>query len=248
MGTRAEVLFGANAMTSIAEAAEPVRREEVLILDSSANMYTAYEGETRFERAVSRLRTQAEDVFADDGFVTVIVADGDAHYLLSQRLEADSRDALSAALDELGAQDVAHLGRHELGRGGDLEDALLLGELEGGARPLEVVALRELARRLLARVVDLLHVDDGDDVEARFLCHGLSFPGRRPAWSRYCSAAAASSEPSCAASASSGAGVPSIVTEPRPPARGESSTRSPFLETVTTSGLATWIVMESWTV
>ena len=52
------------AMPVIAEAAEPVRREEVLILDSSANMYTAYEGETRFERAVSRLRTQAEDVFA----------------------------------------------------------------------------------------------------------------------------------------------------------------------------------------
>ena len=89
------------AMPVIAEAAEPVRREEVLILDSSANMYTAYEGETRFERAVSRLRTQAEDVFADDGFVTVIVADGDAHYLLSQRLEAESRDALSDALDEL---------------------------------------------------------------------------------------------------------------------------------------------------
>ena len=76
------------------------------------------------------------------------------------------------AADETRLEDVDDLGGNELGGCLHGHDALGLVELDGGVGVLEVVALHELLGRLLVGVVDLLHVDFGNDVEAAvFGCH-----------------------------------------------------------------------------
>ncbi len=75
-------------------------REEVLILDSSASMYAQSNGETRFDRAVSRIRSLTDEIFAENGYVTIIVASGEAEYL-AQRATVAQQDEIRAQLDEL---------------------------------------------------------------------------------------------------------------------------------------------------
>ena len=48
---------------------------------------------------------------------------------------------------------------------------ILLGKVNRSPRLAQVIALRQLSRRLLEGVVDLLDVDGRNDVEARFLGH-----------------------------------------------------------------------------
>ncbi len=83
------------SMPVIAEEAESPYREEILILDSSASMYAEHGGETRFERAVSRIGTAADSIFAENGYVTIIVAGNEAAYLAERATVEDQSEIRS---------------------------------------------------------------------------------------------------------------------------------------------------------
>lgn len=72
--------------------------ETVAIIDASAGMMVASQNETRFERAVRQVRDMAQDTLGhDDGVFSVIVADGDAHFLIS-RLTAEDDEEIGRRL------------------------------------------------------------------------------------------------------------------------------------------------------
>ena len=87
--------------------------EVVLILDSSASMRTEKDGLTRYARAVDEMRIKAADVFDENGYVTVIIADEKPEYFTTLpknpdevaptclRMRANSRLELDAALKKL---------------------------------------------------------------------------------------------------------------------------------------------------
>lgn len=84
----------------IVEEAATSYREEVLIIDSSASMYAQSDGETRFDRALARVQTRADEVFADNGYVTIIVAGPQASYL-AERASVSEQGAVSEQLSVL---------------------------------------------------------------------------------------------------------------------------------------------------
>ena len=87
--------------------------EVVLILDSSASMRAESGGLTRYARAVDEMRLKASDIFDENGYVTIIIADEKSEYFTTQpnnpdepaptclRLRANSRLQLDAALASL---------------------------------------------------------------------------------------------------------------------------------------------------
>ena len=75
--------------------------EQIIVIDASANMLAAKDGETRFERAVEQARELTERTLAQtDGMVTVILADDDATVLV-QRAGQDRRGAALDAIDSM---------------------------------------------------------------------------------------------------------------------------------------------------
>lgn len=75
--------------------------EQIIVIDASANMLAAKNGETRFERAVEQARELTEKTLAQtDGMVTVILADDDATVLV-QRAGQDRRGAALDAIDSM---------------------------------------------------------------------------------------------------------------------------------------------------
>ncbi len=74
--------------------------EVVLVIDSSASMRAGTEESTRYERAVEAAVKQAEETFASDGIVSVILAGNDSHFLV-ERAYADSRDRVVGDLKAL---------------------------------------------------------------------------------------------------------------------------------------------------
>ncbi len=95
------LLRDALARPVIPYVAETPKNEKVIILDASAGMRVSTGGETRFERAVREIRRQAESILSqDDMILSVIVADSDAHYLVSRQTR-DSLAAVGMALDSL---------------------------------------------------------------------------------------------------------------------------------------------------
>lgn len=75
--------------------------ENIVIIDASASMRVVNgSDETRFERALSRVREFAEDTARKNGVLTVIVAGRDAE-VLAQRVNTDNMSVLYDALDEL---------------------------------------------------------------------------------------------------------------------------------------------------
>lgn len=74
--------------------------EAIAIIDASANMRAAYNGETRFERAVEEVRQLAADLAQRNGRISVIIAD-EAPYYLDQRSGADLIETVNTHLDEL---------------------------------------------------------------------------------------------------------------------------------------------------
>ena len=75
--------------------------EVIMIIDSSASMRTEMDGKSRYVRAIEEARLQAADVFDENGYVTVIIADETPSYLMSVRMRANYRVSLDAALKEL---------------------------------------------------------------------------------------------------------------------------------------------------
>lgn len=76
--------------------------EVVLIIDSSASMRAIddADGETRYEKVVSRAKSQAAETFSHNGVVSVIVADRKAEFLVS-RVDSTKSTEVNSALDEL---------------------------------------------------------------------------------------------------------------------------------------------------
>lgn len=73
------------------------RSDVIAIIDSSASMYTQSEGETRFHRAVNGVIELSDSVFADDGAMSVILADESPEYLAT-RIDRRNRSALMDTL------------------------------------------------------------------------------------------------------------------------------------------------------
>ena len=101
------------AQPVIAENEKPEVLEKVAIIDASASMRTTYEDVSRYERAVSLISEMADEVFAQDGFVTVIVAGKEASYLV-QRVTAEDSIELFATLEELVDEDTCTYGSADI--------------------------------------------------------------------------------------------------------------------------------------
>ena len=74
--------------------------EVVAIIDSSASMRTSSMNETRYERAVYKTLQLANATFAENGTVSVIVADNNAEFL-SERMTAEKKTVLEETLNAL---------------------------------------------------------------------------------------------------------------------------------------------------
>lgn len=80
--------------------------EVVVIIDASASMRAHLDGEKRFTRAVDEASMLVEDTFEEDGYVSLILADNDPKYLLSQRMRKDSQTAISEQFEALIQEDT----------------------------------------------------------------------------------------------------------------------------------------------
>lgn len=66
------------------------RKNVIAIIDSSASMYAQTEDETRFVRAVTEAKLLAQEVFAEGGYISVIIADDNPHFLRRDVTAANS--------------------------------------------------------------------------------------------------------------------------------------------------------------
>lgn len=101
------------AQPIIKENQKPVILEKVAIIDASASMRTQYDDVTRFERAVAEVSKLTEDVFAENGYVTVILAGKESSYIAQRSTSVDSIDLL-ADLEELVENDVCTYGSADI--------------------------------------------------------------------------------------------------------------------------------------
>ena len=79
---------------------EETVKEKIVIIDASASMLTKTDGVTRFERAIDEVRTLAEEIFENDGRITVILASKKAS-IIAAGVTSDSSDLVYEALDSL---------------------------------------------------------------------------------------------------------------------------------------------------
>lgn len=90
------------AQPAVAIATAPSKNEKVAIIDASAGMMVASDNETRFDRAIASVKELAQSTFQhEDGILSVIIADGDAHFAIS-RLTAEDPDEIERQLALLG--------------------------------------------------------------------------------------------------------------------------------------------------
>ena len=87
--------------TPVVRAAVPEEKtEKVAIIDASANMLAGDGTETRFERAVARVKSLVTETFDGEGTVSVILAGTQASFV-AQRATSDLRRDVYEALDDL---------------------------------------------------------------------------------------------------------------------------------------------------
>ncbi len=75
------------------------RSDVIAIIDSSASMYAETDGTTRFHRAVEDVITLSDNIMAEGGAMTVILADESPEYLAT-RTELKNRSVLMDTLEE----------------------------------------------------------------------------------------------------------------------------------------------------
>lgn len=92
--------------------------EKIIIIDASANMLAQQDGTSRLDRAIEQAESDVEDVFAKDGYATVIVAGRKASYLVAQHMEKTYRQEISDALNDIDCTYST----------GDIEGAMVLAE------------------------------------------------------------------------------------------------------------------------
>lgn len=109
------------AQPVIAENEKPEVLEKVAIIDASASMRSTYDDVTRYERAISEISTLAEEVFAQNGYMTVIVAGKEASYV-AQRVGSEDSLELLTTLEEMVDEDTCSYGK------ADIEGAVKLAQ------------------------------------------------------------------------------------------------------------------------
>ena len=104
---------------------EYLTNEKIVVIDSSASMWTQVDGVTRYQRAVTEVKQLAQSVYeSEDGKVTVILAGETPDYLGDPRMGFEDKDTLYSLLDGLVAN-----GNLACGYGEDnLEGAMALVE------------------------------------------------------------------------------------------------------------------------
>ena len=109
------------AQPIIEEQMPPLIVERVAIIDASANMRTAYDEESRFERAVFEATALAKETFEQEGYFTVIIAGTEATSL-AQRVTSEGQFALEVELQTLIDEDACTYAT------GDIEGAIMLAQ------------------------------------------------------------------------------------------------------------------------
>lgn len=93
------------ARPAILEERVDYKEESIVIIDASASMMLDDNGETRFDRAVAQVKEFTDNVMANDGVVSIIVADYNA-YFLAQRSGASDATVVADSLADLQAAGV----------------------------------------------------------------------------------------------------------------------------------------------
>ena len=97
----------------IRETQAPLVIDRVAIIDASASMRTAYDKESRFERAIFETQTLAQETCEEGGYITVIFAGAEATYI-AQRVDADGLFDLNATLNDLVQNDACTFGTADI--------------------------------------------------------------------------------------------------------------------------------------
>ena len=93
---------------------EPTTEREVIaIIDSSASMLTKTDDYTRFERAYEKALKLSEEVFAQEGIVSVLVA-SNKPYFLAQRVNAENSLAVTEKINELVSENKCSYGTSDI--------------------------------------------------------------------------------------------------------------------------------------
>ena len=101
------------AQPVIEENQKPEILEKVAIVDASASMRAVYDDVSRYERALSEVSTLAEQVFAENGYMTVIFAGKEASYV-AQRVTAEDSLELLSTLEEMINEDTCTYGKADI--------------------------------------------------------------------------------------------------------------------------------------
>lgn len=109
------------AQPVIAENKQPEILEKVAIVDASASMRAVYDDVSRYERALTEISDLAEQVFEEDGYMTVIFAGKEASYV-AQRVTSEDSLELLATLEEMINDDTCTYGK------ADIEGAIKLAQ------------------------------------------------------------------------------------------------------------------------
>ena len=112
------------AQPIIRESQPPMIVDKVAIIDASANMRTAYDQESRFERAVFGVQELAEEAFEEGGFITVIFAGAEASYI-AQRVDESGAFDLEATLNDLVQNDACTFGNADINGAIDLAQKIV---------------------------------------------------------------------------------------------------------------------------
>ncbi len=93
---------------------KPVTQSEVIcVIDSSASMRAQTNDESRFDRAVAKVKQLSSTVWEGDGIVSVILADDTPEYM-GTRVNAEDRASLEESLDTLKAKNQCAYGVSDL--------------------------------------------------------------------------------------------------------------------------------------
>lgn len=120
------------AQPVIAAQQEEENTEKVVIIDASASMFATSGNTTRFERAVESVRILSNEIFENEGKITVILASEKASVLASG-VSAENKDLVFDALDSL--IDPSNLNEPITYASGDVESAIKLAEEKTSVNP-----------------------------------------------------------------------------------------------------------------
>ena len=127
------------AQPVIAAEKEEEKCEKIAIIDASLSMFTNFEGETRFERAVGMVEALANDVFATERDTITVILASDNPKIIASSVSYENKDILFDALDEL--VDPANEDKPISYTKGDISGAIKLAEEKTSIDPNTEVLL-----------------------------------------------------------------------------------------------------------